>query len=154
VDANCNIIEQNLVVRAVDFEFNSARLTAPAQQTLDDVATALAKQPTLLLEVEGFTDSRGSDAYNLHLSQLRADAVKTYLVSKGVNGSSLSAHGYGKASPIASNATAEGRAQNRRVAFVVSHAPEHVTIRTLDATPASTEAAEQGGEHSGNTPQQ
>jgi OOP family OmpA-OmpF porin len=154
MDANCHIIDQNLVVRAVDFEFNSARLTAPAKQTLDDVAAALAKQPTLLVEVQGYTDSIGKDQYNLHLSQLRAEAVKSYLVSQGANGTTLTARGYGKANPIASNANPEGRAQNRRVAFVVTNPPEHVKVQTLDATPASTEAAEQGGEHSGNTPQQ
>jgi outer membrane protein OmpA-like peptidoglycan-associated protein len=154
VDANCNIIDQTLVVRAVDFEYNSARLTAPARQTLDNVAAALAKQPTLTVEVQGYTDSRGSDAYNLHLSQLRAEAVKTYLVSQGANGTTLTARGYGKANPIASNATPDGRAQNRRVAFEVTNPPAHVKVQTLDATPASVEAAEQGGEHSGNAPRQ
>jgi len=143
VDANCRIIEQTLVVRAVDFEFNSLRLTEPAQETLDEVATALAKQPEMQVEIQGYTDSIGTDAYNLSLSQKRADAVKAYLVGKGLNSSSLTAKGYGKADPIASNATKEGRAQNRRVAFAVTSAPDHVKVVTKDATDASTEAAEQ-----------
>ena len=154
VDANCHIIEQNIVLRAVDFQYTSARLTAAALQTLDDVAAGLLKQPALIVEIQGYTDSRGSVEYNLRLSQLRADAVKSYLISKGVTGSSLTARGYGKADPIATNATLDGRAQNRRVAFVVTNAPEHVQVRSLSATPASTEAAEQGGEHHGSVPQQ
>jgi outer membrane protein OmpA-like peptidoglycan-associated protein len=144
VDANCQIIQQTVVVRAVDFEFNSARLTAPAQQTLDDVATALAAQPDLRVEIQGYTDSVGADAYNLKLSQRRADSVKFYLVSKGVNGSTLTARGYGKANPLVSNDTAENRAKNRRVAFEVTNAPPNVKVETKDATPASTEAAQQG----------
>jgi outer membrane protein OmpA-like peptidoglycan-associated protein len=143
VDANCRIIEQSVIVRAVDFEFNSTRLTAPAQETLDQVAGALQSQPELLVEIQGHTDSIGTDAYNLNLSKRRAESVKSYLVSKGLAASSLTAQGYGKAKPIASNATAEGRAQNRRVEFEVTNAPAHVKVVTEDASAASTEAAEQ-----------
>ncbi len=144
VDANCHIIEQKVIVRAVDFEFNSTQLTAPAQQTLDEVAAALQGQPGLAIEIQGYTDSIGSDAYNLHLSQKRAESVKAYLVSKGAGASNLTAKGYGKADPIAGNGTAEGRAQNRRVAFDVTNAPAHVKVVTEDASAASTEAAKQG----------
>jgi OOP family OmpA-OmpF porin len=143
VDADCHIIQQTVVVRAVDFEFNSTRLTAPAQQTLDEVATALAAQPELRVEIQGYTDSVGGDDYNLRLSQRRADAVKFYLVSKGANGSALSARGYGKANPLVSNDTAENRAKNRRVAFEVTNAPANVKVQKEEATPASTEAAQQ-----------
>lgn len=142
VDANCRIIEQNLVVRAVDFEFNSMRLTEPARDTLDEVGAALQKQPEMQVEIQGYTDSIGTDAYNLNLSQKRAEAVKAYLVSKGLSETSLTARGYGKADPIASNATKEGRAQNRRVAFAVTNVPAHVKVVTKEATDASTEAAE------------
>lgn len=144
VDANCHIIEQNVVVRAVDFEFNSTQLTAPAQQTLDEVAAALLTQPELNVEVQGHTDSIGTDAYNLGLSQRRADAVRAYLISKGLSSSVLTAKGYGKSKPIASNATAEGRAQNRRVAFEVTNGFAHVHVIKEDASDASTEAAKQG----------
>jgi OOP family OmpA-OmpF porin len=143
MDANCHIIEQKVIVRAVDFEFNSAQLTAPAQQTLDEIDHALLNQPELQIEIQGYTDSVGSDSYNLNLSQKRAESVKVYLVSKGVSASVLTAKGYGKADPIASNKSAEGRAQNRRVAFSVSNAPAHLKVVTEDATNASTEAAEQ-----------
>ena len=144
VDANCHIIEQSLIIRAVDFEFNKAVLTVPAQQTLDGVASALVAQPDLNVEIQGHTDSIGSAAYNLKLSQRRADSVKAYLVSKGVNGAELTAHGFGKTKPIASNDTAEGRAQNRRVEFEVTNAPAHVKVLNEGATAASTDAALQG----------
>jgi OmpA-OmpF porin, OOP family len=144
MDANCHIIEQKVIVRAVDFEFNSARLTLPAQQTLDDIDHALLNQPELQIEIQGYTDSVGADSYNLNLSQKRAESVKDYLVSKGVSASVLTAKGYGKADPIASNKTAEGRAQNRRVAFSVTNAPAHLKVVTEDASDASTEAAKQG----------
>jgi outer membrane protein OmpA-like peptidoglycan-associated protein len=144
VDANCHIIEQSLVVRAVDFEFNKALLTLPAQQTLDQVTAALAAQPELSVEIQGHTDSVGSAAYNLRLSQKRADAVKTYLVGKGVSAASLTAKGYGKDRPIASNDSEEGRAQNRRVQFEVSNHPAHLKVMSEGATAASTDAALQG----------
>jgi OOP family OmpA-OmpF porin len=144
VDANCRIIEQTLVVRAVDFEFNSAELTLPARQTLDEVAASLVKQPELRVEIQGYTDSTGSAEYNLHLSQKRSESVRSYLISQGVNPVGLTAKGFGKANPIATNASTEGRAQNRRVAFQVTSAPEHVKVVTEEATPASTEAAKQG----------
>ena len=147
VDANCRIIQQTVVVRAVDFEFNSVRLTVPAQQTLDQVASALAQQPELRVEIQGYTDSIGKDAYNMQLSQRRADAVKSYLISKGANGTALTARGYGKANPVASNDTAENRAKNRRVAFEVTNGLPNVKVEVQPATAESTEAAVQGGEH-------
>jgi len=67
VDANCNIIDQKVIVRAVDFEFNSTRLTGPAQETLDEIDHALLNQPELQIEIQGYTDSIGADAYNLTL---------------------------------------------------------------------------------------
>lgn len=144
VDANCRIIEQTLVVRAVDFEFNSAELTLPARQTLDDVGASLVKQPELKVDIRGYTDSTGSAEYNLHLSQKRAESVRSYLIGKAVNPVGLTARGFGKADPIATNATTEGRAQNRRVVFQVANAPEHVKVVTEEATPASVEAAKAG----------
>jgi len=70
--------------------------------------------------IEGHTDSVGSEAYNLDLSQRRADAVRDFLLQNGVKATQLTTHGYGKASPVASNNTAEGRQQNRRVELVIS----------------------------------
>jgi OOP family OmpA-OmpF porin len=133
-------------VRAVDFEYNSDRLTAPARQTLDDVARALVAQPELRVEIQGYTDSIGSAAYNLRLSQRRADMVRSYLGTHGVDISTLTARGFGKDDPIANNATAEGRAQNRRVAFRVTNVPAHIHVETEGATDAGVEAAEKGAQ--------
>ena len=76
-----------------------------------------------------YTDSTGSARHNLGLSERRADAVRDYLVGQGVSSSQLTAKGYGETNPIASNATAEGRAQNRRVVMRVLENPGDVTIR-------------------------
>ena len=142
VDADGCIIEQTVVLRAVNFEFNSDRLTQPAQETLDEVAKALIGQPTLNVQIGGYTDSKGKDAYNLNLSAKRAKAVKTYLVGKGVKGDNLISKGFGKASPVASNDTEEGRAENRRVEFVVLNKPATVKVITKDSSSASKSAAE------------
>ena len=72
------------------------------------------------MQVEGYTDNVGGDQYNLTLSQQRGDAVRAYLVSQGVSPDNITATGYGMSNPIADNATAAGRAQNRRVQMVVS----------------------------------
>jgi OOP family OmpA-OmpF porin len=144
VDANCRIIEQTVIVRDVDFEFNSSRLTAPSQHTLDQVAAALEQQPELYVEIDGHTDSIGGVAYNLRLSRQRAESVRAYLVGKGVHADTLSAHGYGKAKPLTTNNSAEGRAKNRRVEFVVANAPPHVDVQKHGASRASTEAAKLG----------
>lgn len=97
------------------FDFDKYNLKPEGRQLLDQVA---AQVNTISLETViavGYTDSIGSDAYNLGLSERRANAVKAYLVSKGVAADRIYTEGKGKADPIASNATAEGRAKNRRV---------------------------------------
>ena len=144
VDANCHIIEQTVVVRAVDFEFNSTQLTVPAQHTLDEVAAALLTQPELNVVVQGHTDSIGTESYNLGLSQRRAEAVKAYLIGRGLSAAVLTAKGFGKTKPIATNETAEGRAQNRRVAFEVTNGFAHVIVIKEGASDASTQAAKKG----------
>ncbi|HYX66748.1 MAG TPA: OmpA family protein [Burkholderiales bacterium] len=112
VDANgCEM----LVLEGVNFETNSARLTSGSLATLDAVAAALIRRGDVKAEVAGFTDDRGKAESNQVLSQNRAEAVKKYLVSKGVDPASLTAHGYGEERPIADNSTEPGRAANRRV---------------------------------------
>jgi outer membrane protein OmpA-like peptidoglycan-associated protein len=71
------------------------------------------------VRVEGHTDSKGSDAYNIKLSQRRANAVRDYLIAHGVEADRLVAVGYGETRPVADNGTAEGRARNRRVEFTI-----------------------------------
>ncbi|MCK5656345.1 MAG: OmpA family protein, partial [Deltaproteobacteria bacterium] len=86
-----------------------------AYPLLDEVASILEKNPEMEVEVQGHTDNTGSATYNQWLSEKRAQKVKDYLVSKGIDSSRLEAKGYGLTQPVASNATEEGRAQNRRV---------------------------------------
>src|SRR5690606_27341660 len=108
---------QTLRLEGVTFELNSATLTAGARETLRDVAAALLGEPGLRAEIAGHTDSSGADDYNLRLSQQRAEAVRDYLVSEGVEANRLQARGYGEAQPVADNSTDAGRARNRRVEF-------------------------------------
>ena len=106
---------QPILLRGVNFHHDTADLTQDARSILDGVALTLLSHPGIRLEVAGHTDSSGDDAYNLDLSQRRAEAVRDYLISKGVNADMLGAHGYGEERPVESNATAAGRAENRRV---------------------------------------
>lgn len=107
--------QEDLVLRDVNFEFDSAKLTSSAESILDGVSDKLMTNDTLRIRLEGHTDSVGSAAYNKDLSQRRADSVKSYLVNKGFSGDNIKTIGYGEEQPVASNDTAEGRAQNRRV---------------------------------------
>jgi len=107
--------EEDLVLRDVNFEFDSAQLTSTAESILDDVSEKLMANDTLRIRLEGHTDSIGPASYNKELSQRRADSVKAYLVSKGFPAENITTIGYGEEQPVASNDTAEGRAQNRRV---------------------------------------
>ncbi|OLO03421.1 MULTISPECIES: OmpA family protein [Salinicola] len=107
--------EEDLVLRDVNFEFDSAKLTPSAESILDGVSEKLMANDQLRIRLEGHTDSVGPAAYNKELSQRRADSVKSYLVSKGFSGANITTIGYGEEQPVASNDTAEGRAQNRRV---------------------------------------
>ncbi|MBR6001328.1 MAG: OmpA family protein [Bacteroidales bacterium] len=97
------------------FPSGSSVLNKSTAVGLDKVADWIKENPNAKIEIAGYTDSVGSDASNLKLSQARAKAVYTYLVSKGCNAKSLSYKGYGKKDPVADNDTAEGRAANRRV---------------------------------------
>ncbi len=103
------------VIKDVHFEFDKSYLKPTAADTLLDVAAALREQPGVMYEVAGHTDSIGTDAYNQGLSERRAKSVHEFLTGHGVDSSRLTLRGYGESNPIASNATREGRAQNRRV---------------------------------------
>jgi outer membrane protein OmpA-like peptidoglycan-associated protein len=108
---------------AVLFPSGKEQLSASAKKSLDQVATVLINTPPERpLIVEGYTDSRGQDAYNANLSQKRADTVRTYLVTRGVAGDKITAVGRGEESPIADNETSDGRAANRRVEIIISKA--------------------------------
>ncbi len=112
--------EEQLVLRGVNFEYNSAMLTAQDRSILDSVVDILAQRPAFDVNVVGHTDSAGPDAYNQDLSLRRANAVRDYLISKGIPREKLSADGRGESEPVESNDTAEGRAMNRRVTLEFS----------------------------------
>ncbi|HTP40007.1 MAG TPA: OmpA family protein [Steroidobacteraceae bacterium] len=102
----------------VNFDTNSANINPDSFDELNRFVSFLKDVPSVTGTLEGHTDNVGKAAYNLSLSQRRADAVKAYVVGKGVDASRIQAKGYGLTRPIADNKTAEGRAQNRRVQFV------------------------------------
>lgn len=107
------------VLVGCNFAFNSTKPSGEAYPILYDAAKTLLRNPGMNVEIQGYTDNIGSKEYNKKLSQKRADAVKAYLVSKGVSASRLTAVGMGEANPVADNKTADGRAMNRRIEFVV-----------------------------------
>jgi outer membrane protein OmpA-like peptidoglycan-associated protein len=109
-----------LTLGDVLFETGKADLRPGALRNLYPLVTFLQKYPERRVVIEGHTDSVGSDTYNLDLSERRADAVRDFLLQNGVNAAQMSTRGYGKASPVASNDTAEGRQQNRRVELIIS----------------------------------
>lgn len=97
------------------FDTNSSVVKTAFYPTMDKIASTLQQYPKTTLTITGHTDSQGSDSYNQQLSQRRASSVKSYFVRKGVSSSRLTAIGAGKTQPRADNATAAGRAMNRRV---------------------------------------
>lgn len=105
----------NEYARTILFDLNKATIKAESAKALDDIIKILNEYPYAKFHVEGHTDSSGSDAYNMKLSDARALSVKEYLVNHGIDEFRLSSKGYGESRPVASNATRAGRAQNRRV---------------------------------------
>jgi len=118
-----------VILRGVEFATASATLTEGSRPVLDGVADDLKIHPLVRVELQGHTDSRGADAYNLDLSQRRADSVREYLINRGVNASRLEARGYGETQPIADNATKAGQAENRRVVMKVIANPNNAEIK-------------------------
>jgi len=134
VDLNGCKVAAPVVLRGVNFDLDSARLTPNAKAILDGVSDALLAQPDIKAEVGGHTSSEGSDAYNQKLSERRAASVESYLVEHGVVADRLTSKGYGESMPIADNNTQEGRELNRRVELKVTNA--------IGDAPAAAPAAE------------
>jgi outer membrane protein OmpA-like peptidoglycan-associated protein len=113
---------RGLIVNMSDvlFDFDKYTLKPEAREKLAKISGILLAYPGLKIQVEGYTDSIGSDDYNLRLSEQRAISVRDYLVQQGVAMDSVGAVGFGKDNPVASNSTAAGRQLNRRVEMVVS----------------------------------
>ena len=114
--------ERGLLVTLGDvlFAFDKAELSAQAAPRMDKLASFLAQFPDRKVLIEGFTDSVGSDRYNLSLSERRAQAARDALVQRGVDRTRIAARGHGKSHPVASNGSPEGRAMNRRVEIVIA----------------------------------
>jgi outer membrane protein OmpA-like peptidoglycan-associated protein len=121
---------RGLIVNMSDVLFDTAQHTLKpgAREKLSKVSGILLSHPGLNLEIEGHTDSVGSDDYNQSLSERRADSVKGYLVQQGIPSATIKAIGLGEAQPVASNDTAAGRQRNRRVELVVSGEPIGTTV--------------------------
>lgn len=105
-------------LQGVNFDYDRSALRQDSIGVLDTDVAALKELGEGKVEVAGHTDSRGSEQYNMKLSQKRAEAVRNYLISKGIAADRLSARGYGESQPVADNATDEGRFKNRRVELV------------------------------------
>ena len=105
---------------SVRFDTNKSTLTTTAKSNLDKLIPVFNQYPDTNIQIYGYTDSTGSAEYNLTLSQQRAASVKNYLAGKGISSSRFTITGLGIADPIASNDTAEGRSQNRRVEFAIT----------------------------------
>ena len=111
-------IEQ-IDLSAIQFAYAKAELDEAALQTLQEVVAHLRKNPDLTVEVSAHTDSQSTALGNMAVTQARADVVRNYLLSQGVNATQVKAQGYGSARPLASNDTEEGRVQNRRIEITV-----------------------------------
>jgi outer membrane protein OmpA-like peptidoglycan-associated protein len=128
---------RGLIVNLSDvlFDTGSANLSTGAREKLARVAGVLLSHPGLKLRVEGHTDSVGEADYNHRLSENRADSVRVYLVGQGIASTAVGTTGFGESEPVASNSTAAGRQQNRRVELIVSGESIGTTALTARATP-------------------
>jgi len=126
-----------IVLHGVNFEFNKDTLTSNAKTILDGVAAALKARPDIKVEVDGYTDGKGSYAYNLKLSDRRAHSVMRYLAGHGIAGDRMTSKGFGKDNPIADNTTDEGREINRRVELKVTDAAANLAPVETEAVPTS-----------------
>jgi outer membrane protein OmpA-like peptidoglycan-associated protein len=109
---------EKIILRGVHFDFDKANIRPQDAAVLDEAADTLKSHPNVTVNVNGYCDAIGSVRYNLRLSERRSNAVVRYLSDHGVAESRMSPHGYGKTNFVATNRTAEGRGQNRRVEMV------------------------------------
>ncbi len=122
-DAKVERVGEGIVVEFsnnVLFGFDKSELSDASKETLEKLVLVLNEYPDTDIELQGHTDSKGSDTYNQSLSEKRANSVSTYLVSKGIAQSRITAKGFGETMPKYDNETEEGRSQNRRVEFLIT----------------------------------
>lgn len=124
-----------LTLDDVLFDTGKAQLKTGAQRSLDQIAAFLSENPERRVQIEGFTDSQGTDDYNLELSQSRADAVAMAIIQRGIDAQRVRALGYGEGYPVASNTTAGSRQLNRRVEIIVSNGNSDIPGRTAAGSP-------------------
>jgi|LakMenE01Jun11ns_1017448.scaffolds.fasta_scaffold9949379_11 outer membrane protein OmpA-like peptidoglycan-associated protein len=122
------------------FEFNKDVIKPTSYNYLDELADVMVQEPTWKLQIIGHTDNKGSEEYNLDLSTRRANSVKKYLISKGVNQDIITSEGKGETEPIDTNDTEQGREKNRRVEFIIIK-PDN-TIVTTEASSEGVEVTE------------
>ncbi len=120
VDADGCEVQVVIDLPMVNFAFDKAELTPSSFRTLDEAVATLNRHRNVMIEVAGHTDSKGSESYNLELSDRRAAVVRDYLISKGIDADRMTSAGYGESRPIATNDTDAGRAQNRRTELVIT----------------------------------
>src|SRR5215470_15842432 len=105
-------LKKKIVLRGVNFDFDKSNIRPDAVPILEEACKTLKAEPSIDVSCDGYTDSIGSDAYNMALSKRRANAVRDWLIKCGIPATRLTTRGFGKTNPVASNATPEGRAQN------------------------------------------
>ena len=115
--------KKKIVLRGVNFDFNKSNIRPDAQPVLDEAISTLKEYKQITLSVEGHTDSIGTEQYNQKLSMRRAKSVADYLAKGGIDPKRMTEKGLGESQPVASNDTAEGRAQNRRVELKIMQGP-------------------------------
>jgi len=108
-------VERTIILDNILFDFDKTAIKPDGAKILDRLVTFLNENRDKKVDLEGHTDSIGTDKYNEGLSERRAASVKNYLVKQGVDAGRIGARGFGEAKPIADNKTADGRAKNRRV---------------------------------------
>ncbi len=117
-DGSCEVTSKVVLPANALFAFDSAELSSNDIHALSPVVERMTADKAEKVTIKGYTDSTGPEAYNLKLSERRAQSVASYLESKGVCASRITTEGYGETNPVASNDTAAGRAQNRRAEVI------------------------------------
>jgi OmpA-OmpF porin, OOP family len=114
-------VAQKIVLNSIRFDFDKSTIKPEFYPILDAAVQALKQRPDSRIEIQGHTDSIGTQAYNRSLAKRRAEAVQAYLIRQGVARGNLSVNSFGEDMPVANNQTAEGRRMNRRVEFIVNN---------------------------------